>query len=563
MNPYLLDVSAALGAINAPPPEPTLDMPADTITPTSSRMAAPPAVYNAPAPAPAWAPPDPIAGLRSAPPPNKPGAGVMTGYDPLADREPATPATAPVGPPPPPPVNDAQPPIARVSGGGMLPAHEASRLGPTQWAALEAGNQAQEQAIGGMVANNEAQAASADEMYMRHALDARQREEAANQVALAREDELRSRASDFDRQARTLAQEKIDPGRFWASRSTPQKVASFISIALGGFLSGARGGENLAWTRVNEEIERDVRAQELSFQMRKSGLEASHTAYGMAMQRYQSADAARAFARVSAMDAVAAEVARQQAHSKNAEGQNRAIAALAELQQARADQVMKGVQYIPSQFTEARYRVANRLGTYTAKEIDKMVAEEEGRGFELQKIDRHADADLRKEGAKQGHDDAKYIATSLQQAGVPQAMESAEIARKALLSDPKGYGERVAENMPLLGNETARKTVFGQGAADREQAWTNYKNQAMKALMGNVTAGEETRANKALEGASDNESRLAAIKTTEAILQAAERNIRKGASDKGNADYDARERGTSGAKPLSNSIKSFQPSKVQ
>lgn len=293
--------------------------------------------------------------------------------------------------------------LSLASGGGMVPAREQTRLGPTQWAALSAANEAQGQAIGDMAANNAAQSARDEDVYLRHALDARAREDAAAQVALVREDELRMRASDFDRHARALSQEKIDSGRVWASKSTPQKVATFISIALGGFLSGARGGDNVAWQRVNEEIERDVKAQELTYHMKRAGVEAAQTAYGMALQRYQSADAARAFARVSAMDAVAAEVQRQAAQKGGTDAANRAASALAEMQQARADQIMKGIAYIPSQYVAPKYRVANRLDTYTAREIDdKQIAPNEERGFKVQMEDRKGEWDVRKEQTKAG-----------------------------------------------------------------------------------------------------------------------------------------------------------------
>lgn len=360
--------------------------------------------------APAWVPSDPLAVIPNQ---NAPGAGTFTGYDPLKDHRSAAGQAidAAMAPPPAPPAppqaaqpqggGGQTPAISLASAGGMTPAHEASRLGPTQWAALDASNQAQQQAIGGMAVNSLGQAQRDEDVYLRHAMDARAREDAATQVANAREDELRMRASDFDRQARALSQEKLDPGRLWASKSAPQKVATFISIALGGFLSGAKGGENLAMQRVNEEIERDVKAQEFSFHAKRAGVEASQTAYGMALQRYQSADAARAFARVSAMDAVAAEIQRQQAQGKGTDVANRAQAALAELQQARADQILKGIAYIPSSYTGPTYRVANRLGTYTAREIDdKQIAPEEARGFELQKIDRTADGKVREERAK-------------------------------------------------------------------------------------------------------------------------------------------------------------------
>lgn len=451
--------------------------------------------------------------------------------------------------------------------GGVIPAHERSLLGPSQWAALEAGNQAHEGAIYGMAANNAAQQASDEEVYLNHARQARMREDAANSAALEREEELNRRAMDFDRMAKTLSQERIDPDRVWASKSTPRKVASLLAIGLGGFVQGARGGQNVGLEMVNAEIERDIRAQEFAYKAKRDSLEAQSTAFGMAMHRYQSVDAARAFARVAAMDAVTAEVQRQAVKGKGTEAANRALGALAELQEMRAQQILKGVQFVPATAAEPRYRLPNRLGTYTAKEVDAMIATEEGRGFELQKIDRGIEGDIAKTRAKDEGDDAKYISQALEKSGIPTARASAEIARTSLLAAPKGYAERVAELTVPGKSETVRKAAFGKGAAEREQNWMNFKNSAMKAMMGNVTGdnaktgSEVQRATAALEGANDTESRLNAIKYVESVLAAQEENIRKGASPRGNRTYDERDVKTGGAKPITQVAPSFQGSK--
>lgn len=387
MNPYLLNVAAAMQP-PAPTPDPVAGWAAAAgISAPTPAAPAGPALLDGSNSASTAAPPVVVPGVDPAPAP--PAAGPPA---PPAEAPPA----APQGPAP-----EARQPVTLASGGGVIPAHEASRLGPTHWAAMNAANSVQEQAIGDIATRSGEQAARDEAVYAQQAIDARAREDAATRVALAREDELRTHAADFDRQARTLSQERLDPGRLWASKSTPQKLATFISIALGGFLSGARGGENLAWQRVNEEIDRDIDAQKLAIGLKRDRLEAAHTAYGLALQRYQSADAARSFARVAAMDAVAAEVARQQAQNKGTDVANRAQAALAELAQQRAAQIQQGIAFIPSQVVEPRYRVANRLGTYTAREIDeKQIAKEEERGFELGKIDRQNEGEIRKEQAK-------------------------------------------------------------------------------------------------------------------------------------------------------------------
>lgn len=542
-----------------------LTFPADTLRPAGAAFAPPP---QAP-----YVSVDPLASL----PPKAP-AKAKAGYDPLTDKSPGVnpidagvalgrargdipQEQAPIGPPPPPPggaPTGERPAIVQVAGGGYVGPRERSMLGPTQWAALRAANASQESAIGEMAGRTAQEAKNEEAMYMAHARDAQMRADAANAAALQRQEEMEFRIADFDRTAKQLAQEKINPDRFWASRTTPQKIASFISIGLGGFLAGARGGSNMGLDMVNDAINRDIAAQEANYKIRREGLEAQSTAFGMAMQKYQSVDAARAFARASAMDAVASEVARQQARWRGTEGANRATAALAELDQQRADQILKGTQFIQGGYVEPKYRLANRIGTYTGKEVDAMLGKEEERGFELEKEDRKIAGEIRKETAKNEGEDAKYISKSLESAGIPETRSAAEQARKALISTPKGYGERVFEYTPAGQSDTARKVAFGKGAAEREQTWSNYKNQAMKALMGNVTKDEERRANTALEGANDNESRLQAIKFIETILNDRESNIRKGASNRGNAIYDAREERSGGAKPLAG-IKSYQP----
>ena len=377
-----------------------------------------------------------------APAPTYDDWAAQSGITRSADAPPeGAPMTAPVAPPPvegaprPPPQPGEGLTLARA--GGAVPAHERSLLGPTQWAALEAGNQSQEQAIRGMSANNAAQTASDEEVYLAHARDARLREDAANSAALEREEELNRRAMDFDRMAKQLSQERIDPDHFWASRSTPQKIAAFLSIGLGGFVQGARGGSNVGLDMVNNAIERDIRAQEFAYKAKRDSLEAQSTAFGMAMHRYQSVDAARSFARVAAMDAVAAEVQRQAAKGKGTEAANRALAALAELDQMRAQQIVKGIQFVPTTYAEPKYRIPGRVGTYTAKEVDALIGKEEERGFELQKLGVAAGYDIEKETAKAGvksAQDARAEMVTLPNGDTIRAPTSAEATKLRDLS---------------------------------------------------------------------------------------------------------------------------------
>lgn len=396
MNPYLSEVEAAMGA------DPfAAGAAASGITPQG------------------MVPAGPVQGAPGQPPfvPLSPAAVQAANEMAAAGVPPSDGASVDVGPsiqePVAAPDVPAAPALSLASTGAYTPAHEVSRLGPTQLAAQEAGIKEQNRAIGTIAERQQQQALADEALYFKHAEDARRREEAALQVSILRDQEMKARADDFDKQAKALSAEKLDPGRFWATKSAPQKIATFVSIALGGFLAGARGGENMAMKQVNEEIERDIKAQETSFHIKRAGLDASQTAYGQAVQRYNSTDAARSFARAAALDSVAAEIQRQQAQNKGVESQNRADAALAELAQQRAQQIQQGIAFVQPSATGPTYNVANRLGPQTAAQVNAQIAAEEERGFKLSEIDRKAQGEAGKDSAKGAADrEKRWVPTS-------------------------------------------------------------------------------------------------------------------------------------------------------
>lgn len=394
MNPFAAAVLANMNATGqewTPPPlaasAPTAPLfPQDATSQAANVPFGPPAPPPAPPPEP---PPTPSQGSYAD---WAKETGIMRSAEQMADRGEVAPGVdaggvaAKVAPPAPPgAMRPEAPPIVAV-GGGYIPAHEASRLGPTQWAALGASNAAAENAIGNIAGRSVEQANQEAAMYAEQARQSQLRQDAATSAALEREADLRMRQQDFDQSAKDLASQGIDSSRVWASKSTPRKIAALVSVGLGGFLSGARGGPNQALDMINTEIERDIRSQEFAYKAKRDSLEAQQSAFGMAMQRYQSVDAAKAFARVAAMDTVAAEIQRQAALKGGNDAMSRADAAIAELQKERAQQILQGIQFVPTQYSEQKYRIAGRLGTYSAREIDAMQDKEAERGFELEKI---------------------------------------------------------------------------------------------------------------------------------------------------------------------------------
>lgn len=58
-----------------------------------------------------------------------------------------------------------------------------------------------------------------------------------------------------------IASSKVDPEKFWASRSTGQKIAGIAGLIVGGFYSGFTGRDNPAEKMISQAIDRDVEAQ--------------------------------------------------------------------------------------------------------------------------------------------------------------------------------------------------------------------------------------------------------------------------------------------------------------
>lgn len=72
--------------------------------------------------------------------------------------------------------------------------------------------------------------------------------------------DLEKKRQDLDAYGEKMLSRKIDPQRFWADKSTAQKIAGAFAIALGG-VSAGRGGNNVALDIINQAINRDIEAQ--------------------------------------------------------------------------------------------------------------------------------------------------------------------------------------------------------------------------------------------------------------------------------------------------------------
>jgi hypothetical protein len=227
---------------------------------------------------------------------------------PRAERPPAQPALPPGVTPkgeaaPPAPAPAALPAKPAPGGGGGIPLPKT-----TDRTDLNAQNEAAINAT----ADLEAQKARAE------ATGAAERQRVASEYAL-KEKDVHDRARVFTEDAFTrlrAAQDemnridaRVDSGRFWASRTMPQKILGIIGLALGAAGTGP-DGINRSAQMMNQAIDRDIEAQKAEFEarLRKGGqkVAAAQSFYSMAREAGLDEVAATHAAKAAALEQAAA-----------------------------------------------------------------------------------------------------------------------------------------------------------------------------------------------------------------------------------------------------------------
>jgi hypothetical protein len=79
--------------------------------------------------------------------------------------------------------------------------------------------------------------------------------------AQSRDEQAAKVQGEVDAASKRASELKEDPDRWWKGQGTADKVRLTLASALGGFLSGYRGGPNQALQQINQHIDRDIAAQ--------------------------------------------------------------------------------------------------------------------------------------------------------------------------------------------------------------------------------------------------------------------------------------------------------------
>ncbi len=337
---------------------PLADMPAYSGPAASGVPPQGPMMSQAPPPElpPAGPPPPPPAPLPPPPAgPNEDPAAMMSRAAPSASQ--GSPAAVPVamtaqGAPP----DGYAPPVAFRQTGGGSPAREVYARGPNQSGLLEASFVPGQEAAERIGQRGQAAAEREASFYDQQAEQYLKQQEAMQRVQSRRQHELAQLQADYSDTIQQLGNSKVDGNRLWANSSTLEKIGTVALAFLGGMTGGTDG---IVARTIEKRIQDDVDLQKFDYEKGLNVAKGQQTAYGMAMERYGSEDAAYHAATAAAQMAAASKVAGMAAQWKGVDAQNQADALISQLQSQSLHSSAEGWKYLPAT-AGGQYRAAYR-----------------------------------------------------------------------------------------------------------------------------------------------------------------------------------------------------------
>lgn len=139
---------------------------------------------------------------------------------------------------------------------------------------------------------------------------------------------------------------KVDPGRFWANKSTGEKILAAISITLGGL--DPRGG-NKALDVITSAIDQDIKAQEGAIAEGSAKLEKQAGILSRMQARFQNDQAAREATRLAMLQNAELQLKANAAKYGGADAQAKASEAIGKLQIQQQEAQMKFAEAMRSQ----------------------------------------------------------------------------------------------------------------------------------------------------------------------------------------------------------------------
>lgn len=110
--------------------------------------------------------------------------------------------------------------------------------------------------------------------------------------------QLQQKQTELQTEVERVSQLKVDPGRFWADKSTEGKIILGASLFLGAF-GAAQTGVNQAAKMIDQAIDRDIRIQQQNIAQETAGLSSKKGLFAEFKNRFKDNDLARSAAKMA------------------------------------------------------------------------------------------------------------------------------------------------------------------------------------------------------------------------------------------------------------------------
>lgn len=204
-------------------------------------------------------------------------------------------------------------------GSTIIPGHEVRKVSPTTEAYLREGAAEKREAIGEKTQAELNAIAQQAANQQRLAEAHRQLSEGYEARERGRQAIIDQHLEDQANLADDIRNFKVDPSKAFGDGVLGgfRRIAAIISVSLGGYAAGLRGGPNLGAQMVDSMIDKEIDAQKTELEKRKGLLSESRSLLAQKMQQFGDMRIAEAAAKADALEAVKAQIEASMANANS------------------------------------------------------------------------------------------------------------------------------------------------------------------------------------------------------------------------------------------------------
>lgn len=259
---------------------------------------------------------------------------------------------------------------------------------------------------------------------------------------------MQEKLADLNTRTREVAGLSVDPNRFWANKSTGEKVLAGIGLFLGAFGSNGNKAANI----ISDAITQDINVQKANIDQKSKGLGSERSLYNDMYAAYKDKDAAEAATRLAMLNNAQVKAQALGARYQGAEAKAKAMSLMGEIE-AKKNEAALNFQAAMSKMYGAKSMIG---GTVNPELLDEKQRERYVPGFGI---------GLTKEDATKLKD---YISDyESARVGIQKLQALSDKPFKSI--DPSAISE--ADSISRMVMASLRPVILGSGAvSDAERA---------------------------------------------------------------------------------------------